>query len=889
MSAPAKRGGVATAARRGQGRGQGYGYGLARLARLPLVLLAVLLLALLALPARAVPISTGDADRVDLTTVTEWCETSAEVDERAVATGGCRFAAAGAEALSVGYTRRTQWLRLTLEGTEETPSRRLLTIGNARLERVEFFALSEGDVRRLGVTGLAVPPAERVVAGDFPQLAVTLAAGEVRTLLVRVVSRSSINLTPVLWRERAWSEDHGRFVFYLTLANGGLVATGLLSLLIGLGPGISQWSRRANLFFAAGSFAKAWFNLANTALLPIYLLPGDHAYDIRTQAVALAASLVFSLLFMRHFLEARRRHPGLDAIFLGLVAVVVLETVWALVAYGSGFLAMIATGAVTVVMCFFAAWRARRDGIPGATALAVAWSVYLVLLVHRIVLAIAGGAFADAMVVAYSWAALASAPLVPIGIALHEEAIRRDLAAARAEAEARVAFLARMSHELRTPLDTILGNAQLMARPGGRVTVAEGVATILDAGRHLLRMIDDILDHARGLAGRQPLAPAPVDWPGFLEHLAVEGRVLASRNRNAFSLTVAGPGIAVLEVDEGRLRQVLDNLLANAARHTHDGRIELSVTIGPAGEDGTVALDFAVADSGEGIAADDLERIFLPFERGVSAARSGKGVGMGLTIARQLVERMGGRLTVESRLGAGATFRFGFRARVLPAEPMAETPAIAAAPDAAPPTAGRRTVLVVDDDEANRRVLTALLADCGLDVAEAASGRTALDLCRAGVRPDLVVTDQFMAEGDGWSVLFGLAAIAPSVPVVLVSAALPRRPAGLAPALEFAAHLLRPLDHDAVTARIGELLGLDLAPAPVPAAPLPPPATTLPRPTPAEFDRLAAMIDEGRVSDMLDWAEEMRTRDPRLAAFCEAVAEAARRLDFARLGELVGR
>jgi len=855
--------------------------------------LVVLVLICCSLPATAgaTAVSTGDGDRVDLTAAAEWCETVPDVEVGAVAAGGCRFVVADAEVLAVGYTSRTQWLRLGLAGGEATPSRRLLTIGNARLERVEFFDLSEGGPRRLGVTGLAVPPADRIVASDYPQLSLVLAPGEGRTFLVRVVSRSSINLTPVLWRERAWTDGHGRFVFYLTLADGGLVAVGLLSLLIGLGPGISQWSRRANLFFAAGSFAKAWFNLANSALLPIYLLPADRAYDIRTQAVALAASLVFALLFMRHFLAARRRQPGLDAIFLVLVAVVGVETLWALVDYGSGFLAMIATGAATVVMCFFAAWRARRDAIPGATALAVAWSVYLVLLVHRVVLAIAGGVFADAAVVAYSWAALASAPLVPIGIALHEEAIRRDLAAARAEAQARVAFLARMSHELRTPLDTILGNAQLLARPGGRITVAEGVATILDAGRHLLRMIDDILDHARGLAGRLPLAPAPVDWPAFLRHLELEGRVLAARNRNRFGLTVAGAEAALLEFDEGRLRQVLDNLLANAARHTHDGRIDLTVRVGPGDGEGSVGLDFTVADNGEGIPTADLERIFLPFERGAAAARSGKGMGMGLTIARQLVERMGGRLGVDSRPGEGARFHFAVTVRAVAAETVAASPADGAAPpDPVATNATDRTVLLVDDDAANRRIVAALLADRGLAVVEAASGRAAIDLCRTSLRPDLVVTDQFMADGDGWSVLEALADLRPEVPVVAISAAPPRRPDGLPETIAFAAHLMRPLDHAELVRRVGDLLGRPLGPIAPAAATAGPRATGAAQtgakpPDTAALDRLRAMIDDGRVSDILDWVTAA-AGDPALADLAAAVGGAARRLDFERLREL---
>jgi signal transduction histidine kinase/CheY-like chemotaxis protein len=862
--------------------------------RLGAVVLGValaLLVAVLGGPARAgsATFSAGDGDRVDLTTTAEWCETAPEVDVATVAAGGCAFAAATAKDLALGYSRSAFWLRLHLVGTEMPRSRRLLVIGNRRLEHVTFFDLTSNGARLLGRTGLAVAPDERIVPTPDPMLPVDLAAGEARTLLLQVVSRSSINLEPIAWREAAWIAAHDRFVFHVALANGGLIAVGLFSLMIGLGSGISQWSRWTNLFFAAGSITKALFNLANASLLPGRLMPSSMAYDIRFQGVALTASVAFGILYMRLFLDTRRSRRKLEFVYRLLLAAAAAETVWVTaIDYPSGFTAALLTAAAMGVVGTFAGWNAVRERVPGAMTLALAWTVYLALFVHRVVLGFAGGVFDDTLVIAYSWAALSTAPLIPIGIALNEEAIRRGLAEVRADAAARVAFLARMSHELRTPLDTILGNAQLMARPAGRVSVAEGVATILDAGRHLLRMIDDILDHARGLAGRLPVTPAPIDWPGFLRHLELEGRVLAARNRNRFTLTVRGMDPAVVEIDEGRLRQILDNLLANAARHTRDGHIDLTVTGGPGEEPGTVMLGFTVGDDGEGILPEDLERIFLPFERGANAVRAGKGMGMGLTIARQLVECMGGRLTVESRPGEGATFRFGF---VVVAPAVEATRSGSVGESEGESLAGSvftaPTVLVVDDDEANRRIVASLLASCGLIVVEAASGRAAIDLCRVGTRPDLVLTDQFMADGDGWSVLRALRDLRPAVPVVMISAALPQRPPGFPAGLDVAGHLMRPLDHAEVLRRVGELLGRPLALPPAP-GPEPVAAEAIParrRPQAASLAQLREMIDDGRVSDILDWAAET-ARDPEVAGFAEAVAAAARRLDFDRLTAL---
>ena len=204
----------------------------------------------------------------------------------------------------------------------------------------------------------------------------------------------------------------------------------------------------------------------------------------------------------------------------------------------------------------------------------------------------------------------------------------------------------------------------------------------------------------------------------------------ASRNRNAFSLTVTGSEVAVLGFDEGRLRQILDNLLANAARHTHDGRIELSVRIGPPAEDGTAVLDFAVADTGEGIAAGS--RTHLPAFR---------------------TRRLGGAQRQGCRYG----------------------------PDHRPAT-GRAHGRTVDRREPSRRRrdLPLRLARPG---AVGRAGRRGTSARRRAARRTLRHR--------------------PSVPVVLVSAAPPPRPTGVAAKLDFAAHLLRPLDHDAVLRRIG--------------------------------------------------------------------------------------
>ena len=411
----------------------------------------------------------------------------------------------------------------------------------------------------------------------------------------------------------------------------------------------------------------------------------------------------------------------------------------------------------------------------------------------------------------------------------------------------------------------------------------EGLELIQDSGWRLLRMVDDILDHARGLVGKLKIAPTSVDWPVFLRAVEIDAARVAGRNANSFVLRRKGLQLRRVRFDEARLRQVLDNLIANAARHTAKGRIELDCIVASAGED-AITIDFHVMDSGEGIAFDDQERIFLPFERGKGTVSryGGKGLGMGLAISRQLVEMMGGRLTVESRPGEGACFRFQVLAEREQDE-AAETTRLSIGRAYDGP---QRTLLLVDDDEGGRRALATFLRSVGFHVVEAQSGRSALNACSETMPPDLVLTDLFMADGDGWSVLAAMARRNRAIPVVSISSAPSERPAQFPEGLCFARHLMKPLDHSKVLQCISDLIGEDGAQEP-PAERAPDArSASLERPSAAMLAALSHMVDEGRVSDIQTWAEALKAAEPNCAGFADEVRAATIRLDFQALEAL---
>jgi signal transduction histidine kinase/CheY-like chemotaxis protein len=835
-----------------------------------------------ALAAPAIPVDGASSVVLDLSDKVEWCESGTDQDVVAIGGGGCHFTAATAGVLARGFSQKAFWLRFDLVNPGAQPVERWLRIGHPRLDHVSFFEATKDGAWRQSDTGMRTPPARRPVFSADPILPLVLAPGESRTILVRVVSRTSIDLTPSLWPVDAYLSAHDRTAILQAFGVAALLVTGLFTLMI-----YWQWKDAAYLYFSASELSKAVFVASYSGLLPTYLWPETLPFDIRIQAVAAGCASIFFVFFVRHFIGGLDRYRCHHFFLLTLAGVSFLATGWTcLIDYSFGMRIVVSAVAGIMIGAIALFWRAWRAKFRPAGFLLASYAIFLGSHIYTLGISFGGGSYNDVLSTGYLWGFLLSAPIGLFGIAVHKEQLQKRLQASQAESAARVEFLAHMSHELRTPLDAILGTAQLLSRPGGPSQLKERLGDIRNSGWHLLKMIDDILDHARGMAGKLAIAPHPVDWPIFLRGLTHNAQVLAARNGNLFSLRASGTALRGVLLDERRLRQILDNLLVNAARHTKDGWIRLDCAVGETKADGTLIIDFAVTDSGEGIPEADQERIFLPFQRGsLTANQGGKGVGMGLAISRQLVEMMGGHLTVESRPGKGARFRFQIAAR--PIDNAGIAPITAEQSVFGGYGGPRRTILLVDDEEENRRILAALLAECGFIVRQADGGRAAVALSDGPTPIDLVLTDQFMTDGDGWMVLRVMRERHPDAQVVLISAAPPDRPADFPEGLNFIAHILKPLDHAKLLRLIGDLLGLEWTDAgasddTVRDKPLP----AYCRPDLSELEDLRRMIENGQVSGIMAWSDALATRQSRCADFAEAVHQAARQADFQALAAL---
>lgn len=236
--------------------------------------------------------------------------------------------------------------------------------------------------------------------------------------------------------------------------------------------------------------------------------------------------------------------------------------------------------------------------------------------------------------------------------------LQQEKIAAEAASQAKSHFLATMTHELRTPLNSILGYAQILQSQSQLTHIqARGVSTILSSGRHLLHLIEDVLDLARIEANRLEIVSSEVDLTGLLAHVMDTVRVEAEQKGLRLTGHFAPDLPARIVSDEKRLRQILLNLLGNAIRYTHQGQVTLGVfLVTDPGNDPPEQIRFEVIDTGVGLTAQEIARIFAPFEQAVPVGGAGQGLGLGLSISQRLAERLGGPIRVESAPGAGSRF-----------------------------------------------------------------------------------------------------------------------------------------------------------------------------------------------------------------------------------------
>jgi signal transduction histidine kinase/CheY-like chemotaxis protein len=377
----------------------------------------------------------------------------------------------------------------------------------------------------------------------------------------------------------------------------------------------------------------------------------------------------------------------------------------------------------------------------------------------------------------------------------------QELAAARDEAmqatQAKSQFLASMSHELRTPLNAIIGYSEMLqeeAEDLGQDRFLPDLMKIRESGKHLLSLINDVLDLSKIEAGKMDLLVEEFEVADLIEQVHSVIEPLIAKNANVLEV-ICAPDLGTMRSDQTKLRQGLLNLLSNAAKFTDGGRITLTAQRGaePNGD----RVQFVVSDTGIGMTPEQLQGLFQAFSQARSStSRDYGGTGLGLAITRHFCRMLGGDVAVESTPGKGSSFTL-----TLPAVCPAATPQVTASSVPARPADALGTVLIIDDEEPAHELLERELASAGFYILHAAGGREGLKLAKQA-RPDVITLDIIMPDLDGWSVLKALKADPElcDIPVVLVTIMGDR---DLGFALGAADYITKPLDRDLLMRAVG--------------------------------------------------------------------------------------
>jgi signal transduction histidine kinase/DNA-binding response OmpR family regulator len=760
------------------------------------------------------------------------------------------FRSATRRDLTTGFNAGVYWLRVSLllpsDSPDVQPEWRWLTVGTPKTQRVVLY-VQEGKTLRVLQSGRTVAVRDQPLQTLNPVFPLHLAPGQPLDLLMRVETRGATDMVTSLWLPEAYRHESGKVMMQLAAILGGLLVSGGLSLMVFAALREPQYFWLGLLLFCIAGLEATRSNLFGT-----YFWPKTLAQPAQALAV-FAAGAIFGLSkVVTRLLDLSRQMPRAARLLSILRWCGVAGVLISVISYGHGVRLLSIAGATQNVMVLVLCFLAWRHGQPAARFYLLALSLALLTETARQLANLGLLPWIAAMDFSIFLFLLAS-PMILFGLIEQTRRLSTQLQVAEQLQQAKSTFLAKISHELRSPLNTVLGFNRMLARESPMLSLAEGTAGIEKSVLRLLHLIDELLDEARAAAGKLTLTLAPLPLQPWLDEITQATRLVLQTRGNRLDCSFLGDLAVTIEADGERLRQVVDNLLANANRHTDRGSIRFECHASRRGEE--MVLDFAIVDDGEGIDTERLQTIFDPFERGSPASQlRGKGHGLGLPICRELVQFMSSDITVASTPGKGSRFSFSLRCPLIGVQTEART-ARPRLPADSGSTDDRPRALLVDDDPVQLDLLAELLEEDGITVCTAVGGYAAIDRLAEG-RWDIVSTDQMMPDGDGWAVLRAVRAKRETLPVVLISSVKPCRPEHLPPDQHFDAALLKPASSEDILSTVWYHLLKVGASATAP-----------------DWSALARLSEEGDVSGIADWIAAWPDREhthPRLLAWIES-------------------
>ncbi len=735
--------------------------------------------------------------------------------EHVLALPPSRFQAATPELLGQEYSHSAYWLKFVLFNSHPEACRRWLTVGEPRLHDIQVHVF-DGKAWSRQVAGAAYPVEQWPGIERQPVFKLLTPPGERLEVLVRISTPTLLLLQPVLWDETALLQDRQ----WVSLADG--ITLGIVLLVVPFSLVIG-WIARSRLLAVHAATVFSYVLVTVVASGYLILWPGLMAWSLPLWSVLSILSFLCFVLYARELLQVRHLPAFWGWLYHLVLLAFAAACLWGLLVdsvEGRPFSEWCTRVAAYLLLpaTLIAAWRR------GLELSWMAWAVPIFMLVQfvvRYVLQLDTLPWqARASVLSLSSTLPGVAILVCTLITEVVRSRRRErhaLAALenqqREEQErlestvairtgqlrdslrARSSLMARISHDLRSPLVSIIDYAR-MARVG---RVDDFPSKVERNARQQLDLIDELLEFSKSELQQLELTLAPGYLYGFLQELEEEAGFLASRQNNRFGCCFADDLPPLVRADFRRLRQVLLNLLGNAAKFTHDGMIVFEVTcqyVSP----GEVLLYFSISDSGIGIDTHSRERLLKPFQRG-QGVEGYDGSGLGLSIVTQLLQVMGSELELQRLEPKGSRFSF-------------QLPLTCASEDELDSSfvenhgiqvdGGGRRILIVDDLPQNRDWLSDLLAGYGFEVQAVASANEVLEHLQSELF-DLLISDMRMPGKDGWALLTEVRDRCPELPVLLYSAVPALRPMGFPASLRFDDTLLKPASSKDLLTRVDNL------------------------------------------------------------------------------------
>lgn len=721
------------------------------------------------------------------------------------------FTPANRHSLPRRYSDSAFWLRFHLQASPHE-CERWLTVGDPRLADIQVY-LRRDDGWDVMKAGSRYPIEQWPVRARQPTFPLTLASTQERVVLVRVASDSTVLIEPRFWSELGLIDhrQHGYLVDGITLGMTLLVVP--FSFIVG-------WILRSQLLGVHALSVLGYATLVSMVNGYLVYVPSllPRSYELMW-LLGLVQYCLF-LAYMRVLLGVRQLPRGWGMAYTGFMLAIAGCYAWILVDNVEGRALLGYVRQLTYVLVPATLLYGWRRGY------SYSWLVYLVcgLLMLQ-------GAIRLLAVALVPWQSVDDSLSVPstlpglfllvctlvLEVGRSRDRERRALVdldnqqkaeherlestvATRTEQlreslKARSLLMARISHDLRAPLVSIVNYARLIPCE----STQDVPRKIERNARQQLEMIDELLEFSRTELHQLEIILAPGYLYGFLREIEEEAGFLASQQSNRFECRLDANLPTLVHADFRRLRRVLINLLANAAKFTRDGEVCLEVQC-VREEPHSVWLRFSISDTGIGIPVDERGQILQPFSRGRDVGRY-DGSGLGLSIVSELLSQMSSCLSLDESRSRGSCFSFEVAFALACEEDLdmgfGESEAITV-------DGTGRHVLVVDDVEQNREWLCDLLGGYGFDVTAVADPQQALEHLH-GTAFDLLISDQVMPGSDGWILLAAVRAQVPDMPVVLYSSAPPRRPLDYPDNLAFDAVLLKPSDASELLACVERL------------------------------------------------------------------------------------